>query len=149
MMQYKFLLFVFLSFTFSFTFTSALPRPPIKPYKIPSVNLIPPQMMLSIFGTDLEGIVTARAFTSSLFSNLRNEFTGDRLFMQLYYPHSDTFIYLSISLIFVYGQWKFLQGSQSREKFQKIDSFNKKETFLKNLIFILLFVFTKDVLSAT
>jgi hypothetical protein len=146
-MLYKFLLFAFLSFTFTY----ALPRPqPVKHFKdLQQANLIPPQFMLSIFGTDLEGIVTARAFTSSLFSNLRNEFTGDRLFLQLYSPHSDTLIYLSISLIVVYGQWKFHQGSQSREKFQKIDSFNKKESFLKNLIFIILFVFTKDVLSAT
>ena len=144
-MLYKILLFTFLSFTF----TCALPRPPVKPHNVLRVNLIPQQMMLTIFGTDLEGIVTARAFASSLFSNLRNEFTGDRLFLQLYSPHSDALIYLSISLIVVYGQWKFHQGFQSREKFQKIDSFNKKETFLKNLIFIILFVFTKDVLSAT
>ena len=54
-----------------------------------------------------------------------------------------------MSLIIIYGQWKFYQGSQSREKLQKIDSFNKKETFLKNLIFIILFVFTKDILAAT
>jgi len=143
MMLYNFLLLALLSFTF----TSALPPPPMLKHK--PLHLIPPQMILTIFGSDLEGIVTARAFTSSIFTNLRNEFTGDRLFMQLYYPHSDTFIYLSISLIFVYGQWKFIQGSQTREKFQKILSFNEKERIIKNIIFILLFVFTKDVLSAT
>jgi len=111
--------------------------------------LLPQSAMLTIFGTDLEGIVTARAFASSLLTNLRNEFTGDKLFLQLYYPNSDSFMYLSISLIFVYGQWKFYQGSQGIEKFQKIQSFNKKEKFLKNMIFVILFVFTKDVLSAT
>jgi len=144
-MLYKFLLFTLLSFA------SALPRlRPVKHFNnLQKLHLIPPQIMLSIFGTDLEGIVTARAFASSLFSNLRNEITGDRLFLQLYSPHSDALVYISISLIVVYGQWKFHQGSQSREKFQKIKSFNKKETFLKNLIFIILFVFTKDVLSAT
>ena len=144
-MLYKFALFTLLSSTF----TSALPRPPVKPHNVLQMNLIPPQMMLTIFGTDLEGIVTARAFTSSLFTNLRNEFTGDRLFLQIYSPNSDALIYISISLIFIYGQWKFHQGSQTIEKFQKMKSFNKKETFLKNLIFIILFVFTKDVLSAT
>ena len=145
-MLYKFLLFAFLSFTF----TSALPPPPVKRFKdLQQVNVIPPQIILSIFGTDLEGLVTARAFTSSLISNLRSEFTGDRLFLQLYSPHSDALIYISISMIFIYGQWKFHQGSQSMEKLQKIDSFNRKETFLKKLIFIILFVFTKDVLSAT
>jgi hypothetical protein len=112
-------------------------------------NLLPPQILLPIFGTDLEGIVTTRAFTSSLITTLRNEFTGDRIFLQFYYPNADSFVYISISLIFLYGQWKFHQGSQSREKFQKIESFNKKETFVKNILFIILFVFTKDVLSAT
>ena len=144
-MLYKILLFALLSFTFTY----ALPRPPVKPHNVLRVNLIPQQMMLTIFGTDLEGIVTARAFASSLFSNLRNEFTGDRLFLQLYSPHSDALVYISISMIFIYGQWKFHEGSQSMEKLQKIDSFNRKETFLKKLIFIILFVFTKDVLSAT
>jgi hypothetical protein len=146
-MLYKFLLLSFLYSIF------ALPRPP--PHcknivrDVPPVSLLPPQAMLAIFGSDLEGIITTRAFISSLFSNLRNEFTGDRLFLQFYYPNSDSFMYLSISLIFVYGQWKFYEGSQSIEKFQKINSFNKKEMFLKNLIFIILFVFTKDVMSAT
>jgi hypothetical protein len=127
-----------------------LPLPQVQPHKaFQPLYFIPPQVMLTIFGTDLEGIVTARAFISSLFSNLRNEFTGDRLFLQFYYPNSDSLVYLSISLIFVYGQWKFHQGSQGIEKFQKIKSFNKKEKFLKNAMFIILFVFTKDVLSAT
>jgi hypothetical protein len=146
-MLYKFLLLPFLYSAF------ALPRPPL-PCKnvvryVPPVSLLPPQAILAIFGSDLEGIITARAFISSLLTNLRNEFTGDRLFLQFYYPNSDSLMYLSISLIFVYGQWKFYEGSQSIEKFQKIKSFNRKETFLKNLIFIILFVFTKDVMSAT
>jgi hypothetical protein len=111
--------------------------------------MIPPQVMLSIFGSDLESIVTARAFTSSIFSNLRNEFTGDQLFIQMYSPHSDSLAYISLSLIFAYGQWKFHHGSKSIEKLQKIDSFNKKEKIIKNTIFIILFVFTKDILSAT
>jgi hypothetical protein len=131
---------------------SALPRlPPIKhiAQKVKPISVLPPSVMLSFFGTDLESIVTARAFASSLFTNLRNEFTGDRLFLQFYYPSSDSFVYLSISLIFIYGQWKFYNGSQGIEKFQKIQSFNKKERFLKNMIFIILFVFTKEVLSVS
>jgi len=149
-MLYKFLLFAFLCVT------NALPRPK-QHYRVISKSvqplqplyIVPPQIMLTIFGSDLESIVTARALMSSLFSNLRNEFTGDRLFLQLYSPHSDSIAYISLLLIFVYGQWKFHQGSQTREKLQKIDSFNKKELIIKNAIFILLFVFTKDVLSAT
>ena len=140
-MLYNFLLFALSHCVY------ALPRPDSYHKSLLQINLIPP--LVTIFGTDLESIVTARAFTSSLFTNLRNEITGDRLFLQLYSSHSDAIVYISMSLIVIYGEWKFYQGSQSREKLQKIDSFNKKETFLKNLIFIILFVFTKDVLSAT
>ena len=140
------MLYNFLLFTLSHC-VYALPRPDSSHKSLLQINLIPP--LVTVFGTDLESIVTARAFTSSLFTNLRNEITGDRLFLQLYSSHSDAIVYISMSLIVIYGEWKFYQGSQSREKLQKIDSFNKKETFLKNLIFIILFVFTKDVLSAT
>lgn len=142
-MQYKFLLLAFLYSVNGFPHSN-------KPVKnIQRTALLPPQMLIPIFGTDLESIITLRALASSIITNLRNEFTGDRLFLQVFYPSSDSFIYISISLVFVYGQWKFIQGSQSIEKFQKIEAFNKREKFIKNIIFILLFVFTKDVLSAT
>jgi len=113
------------------------------------VSLVPTHLMKSIFGTNLEGIVTTRAFISSLVSNLRGEITSDKVLMQLYAPDSYSIIYISISLIFVYGEWKFHKGSQSNQKFQKIESFAQKESCLKNIMFVVLFVFTKDVLSAS
>jgi len=103
---------------------------------------------MPIFGTDLEGIITARAFTTSLITNLRNEVTEDRIFLQLSYPHTDSIIYISISILVLYSYWKYNEGSQRITKFQKIDQFNKIEKLVKHIIFILLFVFTKDVLSA-
>lgn len=144
-MLYKFVLFALLSCYLTSTFAlldSAQHRKVVRP-----ISLLPPHILFTIFETDLEGIVTARALTSSIFSSLRNEFTRDTLFMQLYYPHSDVVVYLFISMIFVYNQ--FDQSSKNIKRFQKIDSFNKKEKFLKNVMFILLFVFTKDVLSVT
>lgn len=129
--------------------TVAFPKLPVNTVVVTRMHILPTQTMITLFGTDLEGIVTSKAFLSSLISNLRNEFTSDRLFMQLYYPHPELFIYVSISLVFLYGQWKFYQGSQGLEKFQRMEGFIKREKLIKNIIFILLFVFTKDVMSAT
>ncbi len=129
--------------------TAAFPKLPVNIVVVTRMHILPTQTMITLFGTDLEGIVTSKAFLSSLISNLRNEFTSDRLFMQLYYPHPELFIYVSISLVFLYGQWKFYKGSQGLEKFQRMEGFIKREKLIKNLIFIVLFVFTKDVMSAT
>lgn len=111
--------------------------------------IVPPQILLPIFGTDLEGIITTKAITSSLISNIRNEITGDRLFLQFSDLHPSSFVYLSIALTFAYGEWKFNEGSQGMLKLQKLDKFTKKEIMWKNIILIIFYVFTKDVLSAS
>jgi len=99
--------------------------------------------------TNLEGIITARAFISSLIRNLSSEITWDKLIIQISYPHSDSFVCISISLLFLYIQWKYYKDSQSMTKLQKIDAFIHREALLKNIIFIILYVFTKDVSSVT
>jgi len=111
--------------------------------------IVPPQLLLPIFGTDLEGIITTKAITSSLISNIRNEITGDRLFLQFSDMHPSSFVYLSIALTFAYGEWKFNEGSQSMLKLQKMEKFTKKEIIWKNIILIIFYVFTKDVLSVS
>jgi hypothetical protein len=99
--------------------------------------------------TNLEGIITTRAFISSLIRNLSGEITWDKLIVQISYPHSDSILCISISLLFLYAQWKYLKDSQSMTKLQKIDAFIHREALLKNIIFIILYVFTKDVSSVT
>jgi hypothetical protein len=100
-------------------------------------------------GSDLESILTTRAITSSLITTLRNEISGDRLLLQITDVHPSTFVYLSIAITFLYGQWKFYQGCNRIEKLQKIDIYVKKETTWKNIIIIMLYVFTKDVMSVS
>lgn len=99
--------------------------------------------------TNLEGIITTRAFISSLIRNLNNEITWDKLIIQISYPHSDSILCISISLLFLYAQWKYHKNSQSMIKLQKIDVFIHREALLKNIIFIILYVLTKDVSSVT
>ena len=99
--------------------------------------------------TNLEGIITTRAFISSLIRNLSSEITWDKLIIQISYPHSDSFVCISISLLFLYAQWNYLKNTQTMTKLQKIDVFLHREALLKNIIFIILYVFTKDVSSVT
>lgn len=99
--------------------------------------------------TNLEGIITTRAFISSLIRNLSGEITWDKLILQMSYHHPDSIVCTSISLLFLYAQWKYLRNYQSVTKLQKIDVFMHREALLKNIIFIILYVFTKDVSSAT
>lgn len=111
--------------------------------------ILPPQIILPVLTTDLEGIITGRAIVSSIISNLRNEISGDRLLLQLSDFHPTSFIYLSIALTFAYGQWKFYEGHKSVDKFQKLETYVEKEKVWKNIILIMMYVFTKDVMSVS
>jgi len=114
-----------------------------------SAFILPPQIILPVFTSDLEGIITGRAIVSSIISNLRNELSGDRLLLQLSDIHPTSFAYVSIVLTFAYGQWKFNEGIQRTIKFQKIEKYNQEEIVWKNIILMIMYVFTKDVMTAS
>jgi len=116
---------------------------------------IPPPISFSIFttmGTDLERIISSKAVLSSLITNLRKEITVERIFIEVSEINSNptNYIYLSIVLSFIYGQWKFYNGTQNKiQKFKKIDTYTKIERVTKDILFIILFAFMKDVQSAS
>jgi len=111
--------------------------------------ILPPQIILPVLTTDLEGIITGRAIVSSIITNLRNEISGDRLLIQLSDIHPTSFVYVSIALTFAYGQWKFYEGHKSIDKFKKLETYVEKEKVWKNIILIMMYVFTKDVMSVS
>jgi hypothetical protein len=104
--------------------------------------------------TDLESIITSKSISTSFLQNLRNELTIEEVFVQisdLLYNPSNYIIYTFL-LTYLYGQYKFLKGSQSSSKlykFKKIGRFNKIDKIIKEIIFILFLVFTKDIQSAS
>jgi hypothetical protein len=60
------------------------------------------------------------------------------------------YIYLSIVLTVLYGQWRFYTGSQIKyNKLRKFDRFTRIELFIKNLLFLLILIFIKDIESAS
>lgn len=102
--------------------------------------------------TDLEGIITSKAISTSFITNLSNEFTLDRVFIPITEFNNNRSSYLILSFIFtyIYGHYKFTQGSETCriDKFRKIDKFEKIDRITKDVLFIILFVFTKDIQNA-
>ena len=102
--------------------------------------------------TDLESIITTKAISTSFFTYLRKEVTLDRAFISIteLNTHGSDYLLLSFILTYMYGQYKFRQGTETCQidKFRKIDKFEKVNRFTKEILFIILFIFTKDVQNA-
>ena len=109
---------------------------------------IPPISIPSIVYSELERIISIKAIIMSVMKNLKTEITVDRLVIEIVNYHSDpnTLFYISIILSYLYGQYKYMEGSQSSvDKFKQIESYVKIEKFTREICVILLFIFTKDI----
>lgn len=99
----------------------------------------------------LESILTAKAISTSFYANLRSEFTLDKLFIEMNnfnFDNLSNYSYVSIIMIYLYGQYKYIKGSKTTEKLQKIDKYSNIYRNFKELIYIFIFIFTKDVQHA-
>jgi hypothetical protein len=61
---------------------------------------------------------------------------------------ANSYIYLSIVMTFLYSQWHFYDESKYT-RFEKISKFSKEKRIIKNIIFVLVLVFIKDVQSVS
>ena len=122
-------------------------------YPIYIYGFLPPIISEKIIITNLETIVSTNAISSSIFTNLRREIDIERAFLQFVPMHVSTntgYIYLSIVLTVLYGQWRFYTGSQIKyNKLRKFDRFTRIELFIKNLLFLLILIFMKDIESVS
>jgi hypothetical protein len=112
--------------------------------------LVPPILIPTI--SNLESILTSKAISTSVQMNLRSEVTMDRMFAVIseFDFHSTNYIYISIFLTYLYGEYKFLRGSQISkfdkiEKLKKIDKYDKIYRITRDIMFIIIFTFTKDI----
>ena len=111
------------------------------------------QLVVPNIITNLEGIITTKAITSSILSNLRVEFTVDKFILQLsqFNYHSTDYFYISIFITYLYGQYKYFKGSESCQidaKWGKFDKYQKINRITREIIFILFVIFTKDIQNA-
>jgi len=116
-------------------------------------GFLPPIISEKIILSNLETIVSTNAISSSLLKSLRREVDIERAFLQFVPMHFSTgsgYIYLSIVLTVLYGQWRFHTGSQIKyNKLRKFDRFSEVEIFIKNLLFLLVMILMKDIESAS
>lgn len=102
--------------------------------------------------TDLESIITLKTITSSIITNIRNEITLDNIFLEIVNSthHDLNYILVSILSTILYGQYKFSKGVELRKinKLSKIKKYNELNIRIRQLIFLILFIFTKDIPNA-
>jgi hypothetical protein len=117
-----------------------------------SVNaILPPIISQKIIISQLESIITTRAFASSFFENFNKEIDFEKAILQIAPMHYSTlsgYVYLSIVLTFIYSQWRFYDEIYY-ERFGKIAQFAKEKKIIKNIIFIIILVFMKDIQSSS
>ena len=115
---------------------------------------LPPIMRFEkIIVSNLETIISSNAISSSVFMNFRKEIDIERAFLQFVPMHmscTTCYIYLSIVLTVLYGQWRFYSGSQIKiQKLRKIDRYTRVESVIKNIVFLFIIIFMKDIESAS
>jgi hypothetical protein len=112
---------------------------------------LPPVISQKLIISQLESIITVRAFVASFFENINKEIDIERAALQIIPMHYSTttgYIYLSIVLTFLYSQWRFYDALEY-ERFDKIAKFSKEKKLIKNIIFIIILVFLKDIQTAS
>ena len=116
-----------------------------------SLGFLPPIFQEKFLVSNLEAIISAKAVGSSILSNIRKETDIEITVLQLLpmnFHGSSGYVYLSIIATFLYSQWFYYDGFE-QEKLRKIDKYVRVENFIKNILFVIVLVFVKDVASAT
>ena len=112
---------------------------------------LPTNMIPTI--SNLERIISSNAIITSFIGNLRNEITFERLVFQVFdfnLNRHNLYIFSSLMLVVAYGQWKYYDAitvSERLNKFRKIDKYSRIEKTTKEILFLIAFLFIKDVQS--
>jgi hypothetical protein len=62
------------------------------------------------------------------------------------YHHNINYVYISIFLTYLYGEYKYMKGVKiNNKKFKKIEKYDKIYRSTKEIICIFIFIFTKDI----
>lgn len=116
-------------------------------------SLLPPIIMEKLIISKLETIISTNAISSSVIKSLQREVDIERAVLQfvpMHIPTNSGYIYLSIVLTVLYGQWRFYTGSQTKyNKLRKFDRFYNVEIFIKNMLFLIAMILMKDIESAS
>ena len=120
----------------------------MKVFSLLNTAFIPP-IPTKLVMTELERVVATRAIGSSFFSNLYSEISIDRIALEITNMNfqSANIGVFSVLLIVIYGQYKYNMG-QNHEKLGNIPIYNRYQRIIRELLFIIFLVFTRDVDNA-
>lgn len=101
---------------------------------------------------NLDSILSRKAVISNIFNNVRTEMSSERLFIEFssiipYHHHPNEL--LSISLLggtYLFGQFRYVTSEKEQyKKLKKLDRYKRLYNIYRNITFVILFVFFKDV----
>jgi len=102
---------------------------------------------------NLNSLLARKAMVSNIFNNVRSEISTERLVIEFssilpYHHHQNDFLTISLFATYLYGQFKYTTGEkQQYDKLKKLDRYKKFYNTYRNITFIILLMFFKDVES--
>jgi len=99
---------------------------------------------------NLHTVLQLRALGSTIFTEMREiMISREEIFANLIDFQMDSLHYITFTalLLFLYGQYKYLEGQSTTKKIQKIQRFKMLKQMTSEIIFIAVIVFTKNVES--
>ena len=98
--------------------------------------------------TGLERIVATRAMGATLINQLTSEISFERVILEMTNLsfHSTNLWIISFMAIYLYSRLQYFEGVNS--KLQNIEVYNRYNRLIRDLMFIVFLVFTRDVQNA-
>jgi hypothetical protein len=99
--------------------------------------------------TSLERIVATRAMGTTIVNQLTSEISLERIVVELSNLnfHSNNLWVISVLAIYIYSRFQYYEGVQS--KLQDMEVYGQYKRLIREIMFILFLVFTRDVQHAT
>jgi hypothetical protein len=99
--------------------------------------------------TSLERIVATRAMGATIVNQLTNEISFDKVIFELSNVNfnSNNLWVISVLAIYLYSRFQYYEGVQS--KLQDMEVYDRYKRLIREMMFILFLVFTRDVQHAT
>ena len=98
--------------------------------------------------TGLERIIANRAMGATIINQLTNEISFERVFLEMANLnfHSANLWIFSVLAIYLYSRFRYFEGVQS--KLKNIEVYDRYNRLIREIMFILFLVLTRDVQNA-
>ena len=98
--------------------------------------------------TNLEKMITTRVVSQSIISNISSEFSIEKIIIEAtHFNYQSHNWILSVFIIYSYGYFKYIEGMNTNTKIQQTKIYGKYNQYIRQLIFIMFIIFSRDVQS--